>query len=75
VETNYDSKAFDVVLQLKTLLPPSPPTIKEIHKLNTSQFFWRMANSVTSSSWQQIAYLLAKPWFHRVWVIEEVLVA
>jgi hypothetical protein len=32
-------------------------------------------NSMLRSSWLQIRYLLHKPWFQRVWVIQEVLMA
>ena len=75
VETDYDSEALDIVSRLETLLPPAPPTLGEIAKLSTPHFYLRMVNSIPLSSWKQIACLLSKPWFQRVWIIQEVLMA
>jgi hypothetical protein len=50
-----------------------PP--RDIYTLNTPEFLARLMNSMLRSSWLQIRYLLHKPWFQRVWVIQEVLMA
>jgi hypothetical protein len=74
-ETDHDSEALNAVSQLETILRTPPPIIGDIHALNTPEFLSRMINSIPRSSWLQIAYLLQRPWFQRVWVIQEVLVA
>ena len=74
-ETDRDSEAFDVMLQLEKVLHPQPLFIRDIRVITPPETYVRMVNSIPQSSWLQIANLLQRPWFQRVWVIQEVLAA
>ena len=74
-ETKNDSEAFNVVSQLQTILATPPPTIGDLFVLSNPEFLSCTISSIPRSSWGQIAYLLHRSWFQRVWVIQEALMA
>jgi Heterokaryon incompatibility protein (HET) len=74
-ESDSDSEAFNVVSQLEATLPTPGATMGEIYAINTPERFYNTINSISRSSWLHLAYLLSKPWFQRIWIIQEVLMA
>ena len=74
-ETTLDSEGLDALSQLDRHLPSPPATVGDINALRTPQFLYRALQSIPRSSWLQIGYLLSRPWFRKIWVIQEVVMA
>ncbi|PMD15981.1 hypothetical protein NA56DRAFT_732081 [Hyaloscypha hepaticicola] len=77
--TEYNSEALDVFSQLETILPdlPARPSdkITDTVALVTPELVMHIKACLPEGSQRQIAHLLSKPWFRRVWIIQEVVMA
>ena len=74
-ETEHDSEAFDAMSQINVILPTPPSTRAETHAINSLEYYAEAVASLPRKSLFQMGSLLQRPWFQRVWVIQEVVVA
>ena len=75
-ESVSDAGAFEAVSHIDKILPTPPQgDIAELQAFNTTELFLGLAHQIPQSSWHKLGCLLLKPWFQRVWIIQEVLLA
>jgi hypothetical protein len=80
-ETEDDKDALNVIERIKKILP-TPPLMgpDQISQTNSVSYNLSIAltlmwNKIPDKDWAQLGILLRRPWFERVWVIQEVLSA
>lgn len=66
-----DSRAFEAVAQIDLILSKSP--LEGSAALVAAYSYLSCIDEIPSSSWSPIHHLLERPWFQRVWIIQEVI--
>ena len=74
-ESDHESEALNVVSQIDMISPAPDATMGDRHATNTPDAFYRTITSIPQSSWEHLACLLGKPWFQRIWIVQEVFAA